>query len=427
MNILHVSNTDLAGGRFTGLYMQRALGVSHRVDMAVWNRTSESASVHQLPPRNRLLHGLADAVGSVADRAGFDGLLGTSGWMLPATDCFKKADVVHLHLIHGGANFSILSLPSLSRRKPLVWTLHDPWASTGGCEHSFECVKWMTGCAAPCPHPRRTALFMRSSTHPHWEVKRRVYERADVTLVVASQWMEQRIANSPLLRHLPCHRIPFGIDLSVFKPMNKAEARRILGIPTGHKVIAFRDVGLASDRFKGMRWLRDALQLYTPDTPTTLLILEDGKGFAELSTKYDVRPMGWVDGEELARVLGAADAFVMPSIQESFGLMAVEAMACGTPVVVADGTALPQVIDAPVGGVVVPPMDREALIGALKQLLDNDELRAKIGVQARQLAEREYSLDLYGQRHLRLYAEVIERHAERTRRTAASMKPSLGT
>jgi len=71
-----------------------------------------------------------------------------------------------------------------------------------------------------------------------------------VTLVVASQWMQVRVEKSPLLRHLPCHRVPFGIDLEAFRPRSKVDSRKRLGIPLDHKVIAFRDVGLAFDRFK---------------------------------------------------------------------------------------------------------------------------------------------------------------------------------
>lgn len=427
MNVLHVTNTDLAGGRFTGFYMQRALGAEHQVEMAVWTRTSASAHVHQLPPGNSVLHALAGAVGGIADRAGFDGLLGTSGWLLPNAAFFRDADVVHLHLIHSRANFSILSLPSLSRQKPLVWTLHDPWATTGGCEHSFECSKWLTGCATPCPHPRRrTALFARSAPQWHWKVKERVYKETDVTLIVASHWMEQRVARSPLMGHLPRHVIPFGIDLALFKPIDKAEAKRGLGISAHRQVIAFRDPGLQTDRFKGMQWLVDALRSYQPDRPTTLVILQGGKGFADLSPKYDIRTPGWIDGGELATVLAAADVFVMPSIQESFGLMAVEAMASGTPVIVFDGTALPEVIAAPIGGLSVPSMNSNALARAIKDLLAEDEFRSRIGVQARRLAEQEYSLALYGQRHLVVYDEVMKRHAERARPVAEKNQLPLG-
>ena len=411
MNILHISNTDLVGGRFTGYYMQQALGESHVVDMAVWKKTSKDPHVHPLPPNNPLLRTLAETVMSCGDRVGLDGILGSAGWGLPTRDYFKRADVVHLHLIHGHANLSVLSLPSLSRLKPIVWTIHDPWAITGGCEHSFECERWLTGCAGRCPHPRRRSLGEHYTPYVHWKIKKWVYQRAKMTLVVASRWMQQRVGRSPLLRHLPCRRIPFGIDLGVFVPRSKSECRAKLGIPADHKVIAFRGAGLASDRFKGMRWLLEALKTYEPQKPTWLLILADGKDFMALSPKYQIMNPGWVDGIDLAVALSAADVFLMPSIQEAFGLMAVEAMACGTPVVVFEGTSLPDVIESPLGGLAVPAMDSVALAAAITRLLSDDEYRNQLGTQARQIAEREYDVSLYADRHVRLYEEAICRHS----------------
>jgi glycosyltransferase involved in cell wall biosynthesis len=410
VNILHISNTDLAGGRFNGYYMQQLLDRSYNVEMVVWNKTTQSSHVHRMPPGNPVLRFFAKTTMRFGGRVGLDGLTGSGGWVLPTRDYFKRADVVHLHLIHNYTNFSILSLPMLSRLKPVVWTIHDPWAMTGGCEHSFECDRWLTGCAPRCPHPRRRSPFQHYIPYLHWRIKKWVYQHANMTLIVASQWMQDRIERSPLLRHLPCHRIPFGIDLEVFKPRSKIECRKKLGIASDHKVIAFRDVGLESDRFKGMRWLMAALKIYEPQEPTCLLIFEDGKGFKILSPKYSVITPGWVDGEDLAIALSAADVFLMPSIQEAFGLMAVEAMACGTPVIVFEGTSLPEVIRSPQGGLAVPAMDSVALAGAIKRLLNDDDLRSRLGGQARQLAEQEYSFPLYVERHVKLYEDVIKCH-----------------
>ena len=405
------------GGRFNGYCMQESLDKSYNVEMAVWNRTSQNPRVHLMPPGNPALRFLAQNIMRLGGRMGLDGLTGSGGWVLPTYDYFKRADVVHLHLVHNYSNFSILSLPMLSRLKPIVWTIHDPWAMTGGCEHSFECDRWLTGCAPRCPHPRRRSPFQHYMPYLHWRIKKKVYQRADVTLVVASQWMQNRVEKSPLLRHLPCHRIPFGIDLDIFKPRSKIECRRKLGIAPDHKVIAFRDVGLESKlaMFKGLRWLMEALKIYEPQEPITLLIFEDGKGFKILSPKYSVITPGWIDRDNLAFALSAADVFLMPSIQEAFGLMAVEAMACGTPVIVFDGTSLPGVIKSPHGGVVVPARDSAALAGAIRRLLDDNALRNKLGGQARQIAEREYAFPLYVQRHINLYEKVIERHHNKDR------------
>ncbi len=410
MNILHISNTDLAGGRFTGYYMQESLGEADRVEMAVWSKTTNRPHVNLIPPASRIFRLGAELVMYCDGKIGLDGLTGSGGWLMASKDYFARADVVHLHLIHNNSNISILSLPMLSRLKPMIWTLHDPWATTGGCIHSFECDRWLSGCAPRCPHPRRRSLFRRYTPFLQWRVKKAVYRRADITLVATSQWMKDRIERSPLVQHLPCRQIPFGIDLEVFRPRSRLECRRRLGIAGDSKVIAFRGVGLKTDRFKGMRWLMKALEIYQVKAPTILLIVDDGSAFQSMSGRYTIVTLGWVDGEALAEALSAADVFLMPSIQESFGLMAVEAMACGTPVVVFEGTSLPNVIRSPLGGLAVPSMDSGALAAATGRLLNDDQLLRNLGRQARRIAESEYPLSLYVQRHRDLYKEVLDRH-----------------
>ena len=412
MNILHINNTDLAGGRFNGYYMKQSLDKSFNVEMVVWNKKSQNSNVHQSPPDHPVLRFFALNIERIGVRLGFAGLTGIIGWILPFQDYFKRADIIHLHQIHNHPNFSILSLPMLTRKKPVIWTIHDPWAITGGCEHSFECNRWLNGCKPRCPHPRRKSLFRNYTPFLHWKIKKLVYQRSNLNLVVASKWMKDRVERSPLLRHLPCHHIPFGIDLEVFKPRSKADCRKKLGIPLGHKVIAFRDIAQSSKMsgYKGISYLMEALKRYNPIEPTTLLIFENGKGFRILSPKYSILTPGWIDGENLVIALSAADIFLMPSIQEAFGLMAVESMACGTPVIVFEGTALPDVIKAPLGGLAVPAKDSRALAEAVKQLLENDELRFKLGKQARQIAEREYSFSQYVNRHISLYDKAIEQH-----------------
>ena len=397
------------GGRFTGFYMQQVLGQIHSVEMAVWNRTTDNPRVHSMRP-GRLFRLPITVAKRCDDKLGLEGLTGLGGWALPIRDYFKRADVVHLHLIHNEAYFSILSLPMLSRLKPLVWTIHDPWAMTGGCLHSFDCDRWLTGCAPRCPYPRRKSLLQHHVPALHWQIKKQVYQRSFLDLVVASKWMQDRVQRSPLLQRFPCHLIPFGIDLESFRPRPKVESRQKLGIWPDQKVIVFRDSGFKDDKFKGLKWLMEALQMYEPKDSTCLLILQDGRAFRSLWPKYSVITPGWIDGEELAVVLSAADIFLMPSVQEAFGLMAVEAMACGTPVVVFDGTALPDVIQSPKGGLTVSAKNSAALAKTIQRLLEDQKLRDELGRQGRQIAESEYSLPMYVQRHIDLYEEAINRY-----------------
>jgi glycosyltransferase involved in cell wall biosynthesis len=406
MNILHINYTDLAGGRFTGMYMKEALDSSFNVEMAVWDKKSESVKVNELSPNNKLLHYFFNKLMLFTSRLSFDGLLGSSGWFINRKNYFKKADVIHIHLIHGFSNFSILSLPKLSFLKPMVWTLHDPWAMTGGCEHTFECEKWMTGCSPICPHPRCTSLFNRYTPYLHWRIKKWVYARMKVTIIVASEWMLNKVKKSPLLNHLPIKLIPFGVDINRFYLENKQKSRDLLGIPLENKVIAFRNTGLYPDKYKGIRWLKSALEKYEPTKPTTLLVLEGTTGFEELSNKFNIIYLGWVDGNELIQALSAADIFLMPSIQESFGLMAIEAMACETPVIVFDGTALPTIIKS--GGIVVESKNSEKLAEAIELLITDDNKREELALKSRKIVETEYSYSLYVNKHIDLYNATIK-------------------
>lgn len=408
MNILHINSHDLHGARFNGYDMQQVISTEHNIEMAVWNKSSLNDNVHAIPPKNILLKSVTNLLITLTARLGFDRLFGYAFELLSRKNYFKKADIIHLHLIHNYTNFSILSLPKLNRNKPTVWTLHDPWAFTGGCEHSFDCEKWMTGCSSPCPHPRITSFLKRYTPFFHWRLKKYIYKRSDITLIVASQWMMDKVKISPLLKHLPCHLIPFGIDINLFKQRDKLTARKALGIKANHKVIAFRDPGLKMDKFKGMKWLFEALKLLHLDTSTTLLIFQDGSGFDILSDKFHIIKTGWINGNEMVEALSAADVFLMPSVQESFGLMAIEAMSCSLPVIVFEGSALPLIIKAPLGGIAVPSKNSKALAKAIALLLNDDEIRLKMSKQARALVESEYSDSLYMNKHLEVYNEVIK-------------------
>ena len=407
MNILHISSHDLHGSRFNGYNLIGKFGDLHNVEMAVWKKTSTNNFVHQIPPaKSKILAFLTNIFIDLSSRFGFDRLLGFSGFILPFLKYYKRADIIHLQLIHSYSNFSILSLPKISKNKPVIWTLHDIWALTGGCEHSFECDKWMTGCKAKCPYPRMTSFFKKFTPQFHWKIKSKVYANSQFTLVVASEWMKEKVSLSPLLNKYPCYVIPFGINVNLFCPRDRVSLKKKFGIKPENQVIAFRDSGYLKDKFKGLKWLREALEIYQPNTPTTLLIFQDGSEFESLSHKYDIMKTGWIDGENLAEVLACSDIFLMPSLQESFGLMAIESMACGVPVIVFEGTSLPSIIKAPYGGLSVPARNSKALANSIKYLLENENERNIIAQQARNLVVSEYTDELYRQRHLALYQLV---------------------
>ncbi len=135
---------------------------------------------------------------------------------------FREADVVHLQMIHAAPFLSLLQLPALARAKPLVLTLHECWPITGHCCYPLECERWLTGCGQ-CPDLSRPIPAKRDAARLSFQLKRWAMQKARPELVIASRWMERLAARSPVMQGLESHRIPFGIDLSCFKPRGKAE------------------------------------------------------------------------------------------------------------------------------------------------------------------------------------------------------------
>ena len=200
--------------------------------------------------------------------------------------------------------------------------------------------------------------------------------------------------------------IPYGVDTRVFRPRDKKEARQLLGLPEDAHVIAFR-ASLFYRNFKGSEFIEAALKTYEPQRPTVLLIFEGDYGMEELQDKYQLHFFGWViDSEKIALGLQAADIFLMPSIAEAFGLMAIESMACGTPAIIFDGTALPDTIGGPGCGMIVPQGDAAAFAKAIKDCLADPDRLDYYRRNGLQHVALKHNFEDYANRYLRLYQKL---------------------
>ena len=119
----------------------------------------------------------------------------------------------------------------------------------------------------------------------------------------------------------------------------------------------------------------------------------------------------WVtDNELMGELYQSCDVFLMPSTGESFGMMAIEAMASAKPVICLADTAVEEVSRAPELGIAVPEGDAEAMAAAMRRLMGSPEECRRRGEKSREYAEAEYDFDIYVERHLALYREIAERH-----------------
>jgi glycosyltransferase involved in cell wall biosynthesis len=196
------------------------------------------------------------------------------------------------------------------------------------------------------------------------------------------------------------------LDRQHYRPLDKRACKQALGIPDDHFVIAFRAV--PDSPFKGVEYIEKALLNLSPSKPICLMTFDIVGKIPNLAQKFKVIELGWVnEPTKVAEALSAADVFLMPSTAEAFGLMAIEAMACGTPVIVFEGTALPSVIKAPRAGIAVPSKDWVALKESLELLIKSPELYSRLVKNGLEVVSEEYTVDRYVAQHLRLYNRLI--------------------
>lgn len=223
--------------------------------------------------------------------------------------------------------------------------------------------------------------------------------------------------------------IPPGIDLDLFQPGDAVAARRRLGLPDNPLVLFVGRV----DAMKGIDTLLDGFALLSRRSwdglPPKLVfvggtLLTDerrerlGLDLArvaaraeELGVRDDVIFRGSAPQEQLPDYYSAATVCAAPSLYESFGLVAVEAMACGLPVVASRAGGLRFTVEEEVSGLLVPPADPAALAAGLARVIDDRALRGSLQVGARQAAVR-FSWQSIGPALLRLYERLAEGERE---------------
>ncbi len=316
------------------------------------------------------------------------------------------ADLVDIHCLHSGT-FSYLSLPALCAAKPVVFTFHDMWPITGHCHASLECRRWMSGCGA-CPHLDVEPAVRRDATAFEWRMKRSAYQRSDFTIVTPSRWLKDQVGAS-MLAGMPVHHIPHGVDPGVFTPLDKRACREALGLPLDG-VILLCAIEYMNRPLKGAALMADALRhLGTTELRKATLVVF-GRSDPSLigSLPVPVVDLGYLEHDRMkALAYSAADVLINPSRAESFGLVALEGMACGLPVVAFDVGGIPELVRPGQTGYLAIPEDAASLASGVRAMLADPASARAQGTRAREVVETEFTLEKQVSRTLALYQNVM--------------------
>ena len=259
-----------------------------------------------------------------------------------------KPDIVHLHNIHGhDCNLDTLLTYLKEQKIKLIWTLHDCWMLTAYCPHFVfaKCDKWKDGCFK-CSQKRRFSwIFDKSSKL--YEKKRELISGLDMTIITPSHWLSGIVKQS-FLKKYPIKVINNGVDLNVFQPI-KSIFRDKYGISVSQNII----LGVAFDWGvrKGLDVFIELSKRLDNQKYQIVLVGTDDAVSGHLPSNI-ISIHRTTNQMELAEIYSAADIFVNTTREEVLGLVNIESLACGTPVLTFDTGGSPETIDLTCGSVV---------------------------------------------------------------------------
>lgn len=313
----------------------------------------------------------------------------------------SEFDVVNLHWV-----YEMMSIEDIAKiRKPLIWTLHDMWAFCGA-EHYTDDFRWKDGYYH---HNRPSNESGFDLNRWVWMRKRKAWKRP-VHIVTPSRWLGSCVKESKLMEGWPVSVIPNPIDTTLWKPVEKTLARKILNIPQDVPFLLFGANGGGRNPIKGYDKLLEALELLKGEINGLELIVF-GQHAPEKSNEngYSIYYSGHLyDNLSLVLLYSAADAMVVPSRIEAFGQTASEAQSCGTPVIAFNTSGLTDIVNHKKTGYLAKAFDAEDLARGIKWVLSDNSGYDDLCRNARQKAVQDYDFDVVSRQYLRLYESICK-------------------
>ncbi len=299
---------------------------------------------------------------------GYNGCLSVSS----TTNLLRKLkkinpDIIHLHNLHN----CYINLPMLfnyikKNNIRTIWTLHDCWAFTGQCPYFdlAHCDKWKTGCH-DCKTYREYPQSYVDRTKTMWKLKKKWFTGVkDMTIVTPSQWLADLVKES-YLNEYPVKVINNGIDLSIFKPVESNFKKKY------NCEDKFVMLGVANvwDYRKGLDVFIELANRLDKQKYQIVLVGTDDQVDKQLPNNI-ISIHKTHNQEELAEIYSVSDVLLNPTREDNFPTVNLEALACGTPVIMFETGGSPEAINDSCG-VLVPCDDVDAMEAQIKELCEN--------------------------------------------------------
>lgn len=452
MRILTINKADLGGGAYRAGWslFQKYSEAGHRSWLMVGKKFSTDDKVFEIPHRQNQFF-LKSLILEFSQRVyhwAFPGsrflqlflkimaspmnsfrimILGHEDFDYPGTHHLcdplpEDPEIIHCHNLHS-EYFDLTYLPKLSHQYPVILSLHDAWLLSGHCAHSMSCNRWESGCGA-CPDLNLPPRLYRDGSAYNWQRKKGIYSQSRLYVATSCTWLMDKVKRSILQDSIIESRIiPYGLDLKVFRPSDKAVARQKLGIPLGVPVLLFSGNHLKANVWKNFAMLERALVAASDLMKGKKLV------FVALGEASILRGIENVEvisvpfktertDEEIASYYQACDIYLHAAQADTFPLAILEAQVCGRPVVATAVCGIPeQIVDVRKypeqgTGFLCEPGNHLEMAKHITTILESPDLLARLSENASTRARAIYDREREARDYLAWYSEILESKSE---------------
>jgi glycosyltransferase involved in cell wall biosynthesis len=410
MKILIVNISDIHGGAARAAYRLHEALLSQQVEsrMLVIDKESNDPSVDKIEGlKEKILKEItprADQLQVKKYKQRTQGVFSPSSISLSVVvDEINriKPDIVHLHWICR----SMIKIEDLKRiEAPIVWSLHDMWAFTGGCHYDEECGAYMESCGS-CKvlgsnskkDLSRSVFLRKKESYAHIK---------NMTIVGLSRWMHVCAKRSTLLKEKRHVQLPNPIDTTYFKPFDIYRSKERWGFSKEKKIVLFSAMSATSDKRKGFRELEEALKKIE-DKEIEFAILGSNEVKKVEKYGFTMHYLGYItEDNDLISLYSAVDLLVIPSLQENLSNAIMESLACATPVVGFNIGGNADMIEHQKNGYLVDPFDTTDLARGIEWAVNCESYEA-LCKYAREKVCYEFESNIVVQKYIALYKEIL--------------------
>ena len=410
MKVLHLTSVPNGGAFIAAKRIVDALNATMDVKAELWTHKEFGTLLDPSFPHfsfrlKRKLKSLLHSCRTTSNPIFYS--LGLSGSGLVKRINESDADIVHLHWI----NEQFLSIRDIAKiRKKLVWTHHDSWAFCG-TEHYPNIPegdrRYIEGYSRKNFPPTSRGLDLDKWIYL-W--KKHCWQDLSCTFTAPSHWEAECLEKSALFRSRNCFVIPNTLDMKIFSPGDKIEARKKWDLPPDKKILLFGAPSLQDIR-KGGHLLLEALQKVFAEDPSCLLVCF-GNGEITDFTERGLECIGvgsLKEEKELALLYQASDVFICPSIIESFSNTCAESSACGVSVAAFRTGGITDVVLHEKTGFLAEPFQTDSLAEGILYCLQHQE---RLGKEARVHAQTHFAPEIVAGKFYALYREILRENKE---------------